>query len=260
VIGAFLIIAAVAGANPGVAPANGYTPDEATTIFRIANEAFAREDMPTAIEGYERLLAGGFANEDVEYNLGTAYLKAGKLGPAILHLERALRASPFDSDARANLERAQRLRVDKLVGVPEESGGDEPFISRVVSRTNVETVTLAFVIFYFGCALALFLRWLVSSPSMRTLLGGLAVATALGALPTGGVVAAHAYEREMAREAIVMAASAPVKEGPGSDARTSFEVHEGLKVRILGEDGNFVRIRLANGLEGWTEVSAVTPI
>ena len=31
------------------------------------------------------------------------------------------------------------------------------------------------------------------------------------------------------------------------------EVHAGLKVRIMEETGRYVRIRLPNALEGWTE-------
>ncbi len=252
-----LVLATALSDSPLAVP---YTPDEASVIFRTANDAFAREEVPTAIEGYERLLAGGFENGDVHYNLGTAYLRLGRLGPAILHLERALRANPGDSDARANLERAQKLRVDRLVGSPEETSGEEPLLSRIVSRTNVDVFTAIFVAAYLALAAALLSRRFASSPRagvIRVVAAALAFATAL---PTGLVVAAHVLVRERTREAIVMVRVTQVREGPTPEAKAAFEVHEGLKVRVLAEDGEFVRVRLANGLEGWAEKATVTPI
>ena len=48
-----------------------------------------------------------------------------------------------------------------------------------------------------------------------------------------------------------MAATAPVREGPGEGFKPAFEVHEGLKLRVLGSDDGHLRVRLANGAEGW---------
>jgi SH3-like domain-containing protein len=42
-----------------------------------------------------------------------------------------------------------------------------------------------------------------------------------------------------------------VKEGADVNYRTSFEAHAGLRVRIVEQDGDWTRIRLGNGLEGW---------
>ena len=50
-----------------------------------------------------------------------------------------------------------------------------------------------------------------------------------------------------------MPPAAAVREYPGDAARVSFEVHAGLKVRIMETSGRFVRVRLPNALEGWTE-------
>jgi len=61
-------------------------------------------------------------------------------------------------------------------------------------------------------------------------------------------------------EAVVMPTTAKVREFPGDTARIAFEVHAGLKVRVMEESGKFVRIRLSNNLEGWTEREGVAEL
>ncbi len=236
------------------------TPAEAQAAFRVANDACLKEDLKSCIEGYERLLEAGYAGADLEFNLGTAYLRQGRAGPAVLHLERALRFEPSDGDARANLERAQRLRVDKLVGAPEETGGEEPLASRIVSHTHGDRWALAFLALWTLGAAALVLRRFVASPGRRALAlaGGLLLVTA--SLPCGLVTAFHAYVRAYAHDAVVVAPSLPVREGPRETFKSTFEVHEGLKVRVLDQEGGFCRIRLSNGLQGWVPASGVTEI
>ena len=42
-----------------------------------------------------------------------------------------------------------------------------------------------------------------------------------------------------------------VKEGADVNYRTSFDAHAGLRVRIVEQDQDWLRVRLGNGLEGW---------
>lgn len=236
------------------------TPAEAQAAFRVANDACLKDDLKACVDGYEKLLEAGYAGADLEFNLGTAYLKQGRAGPSVLHLERALRLDPSDADARANLERAQRLRVDKLVGSPEETGGEEPLASRVVSHTQGDRWALAFLVLWTVGALTLVARRFVASPGRRALalVCGLLLVTA--SVPCGVVTAFHAYVREYAHDAVVVAPSLPVREGPRETYKSTFEVHEGLKVRVLDQEGGFRRIRLSNGLQGWVPASGVTEI
>jgi SH3-like domain-containing protein len=56
---------------------------------------------------------------------------------------------------------------------------------------------------------------------------------------------------------VVLPDKVAVKEGADPNYRTSFEVHAGLKVRLYDQEHDWVRIRLANGLEGWVREEAV---
>ena len=48
-----------------------------------------------------------------------------------------------------------------------------------------------------------------------------------------------------------MSATAALREGPERVASVLMEVHAGLKVRLLNEVGDYTRVRLANGVEGF---------
>ena len=96
-------------------------PARADERFAEAQRAYVDRDYDTAIARYEALAAGGAASADVQYNLGNAYFRAGRLGRAMLAYERALALDPGMDDARYNLDVARELASarfgeDKLKG------------------------------------------------------------------------------------------------------------------------------------------------
>ncbi len=225
-------------------PATRYTPSEAQALFNEANEAFSRQDYATAQARYEQLINAGLGGAEVLYNLGTTHLSAGQLGPAVLYLERAQRRSSAQ-DIEANLAVARQRQGDQVVGAE----AAEPFLQRLAAAIDPQVVGVAFLItWYLGFALA-FAAWRTSRWSL-----GLAAAALLA---VGGILGAgvgiHAYISRTVIESIVMPETVKVREFPGERARVSFEVHAGLKVRVMEETGRYVRIRLPNALEGWTE-------
>jgi hypothetical protein len=73
-------------------------------------------------------------------------------------------------------------------------------------------------------------------------------------------VGLQAYVARTVREAVVMTPALQARELPAANARVAFEVHAGLKVRVLEAEGRFVRIRLPNGLVGWAEKEGIAEI
>ncbi|XXF76513.1 SH3 domain-containing protein [Myxococcaceae bacterium GXIMD 01537] len=232
-----------------------YTPEEAQALFSQANDAYAREDFPAAAQGYEKLLSHGLGGPDVLYNLGTSYLARGDVGRAVLSLERAKRQGGQAPDLEANLALARAKQVDKVVGPATE----DPFLLRVVAATDGQLVAGGFLgAWVLGFALLLLLRWL--RPGRRTWAGVLAAFFLVAALPLGALLAAHAYVHETVHEAVVLSPTLVAREFPRPEAKALFEVHAGLKVRVLEDSGRFVRVRLPNGLEGWMEREGVAEI
>ncbi|MET0400992.1 MAG: SH3 domain-containing protein [Cystobacter sp.] len=232
-----------------------YSPEEAQGLFQQANEAFYRNDHAAARAGYEKLLERGFGGPDLQYNLGTTYLAQDDLGRAVLAFERARRAGGEGPDLEANLSLARARQLDKVVGAAPE----EPFLQRIVSATSGNGVAWAFLVSW-GVGFALLILFRLLRPGRRAwaaVMGGLFLVLSL---PAGALLAAHVWVQETLHEAIVLSPTLRAREFPREEAKVSFEVHPGLKVRVMEDTGRYVRIRLPNGLEGWAERDGVAEI
>jgi hypothetical protein len=232
-----------------------YSPEEAQLLFQQANESFLKQDYASAREGYEKLLSRGFGGPDIHYNLGTTYLSEGDLGRAVLAFERSRRAGGEGPDLDANLAMARARQLDKVVGAaPEES-----FHERVVTATSGNLVAWLFLGTWLGGFAFLFL-FRVLRPGSRVWAAVVAGLLLTASLPSGALLAAHVWVHETRHDAVVIAPTLRAREFPKEEAKVAFEVHPGLKVRVMEETGRYVRIRLPNGLEGWAEREGVAEI
>ena len=230
----------------GAAPTT-YTPQEAQALFTEANDAYYKQDYATAKEKYGRLVAAGVAGADVLFNLGTTHLAAGELGPAVLYLERARRLAS-DDDIEANLAVARQRQVDQVIGAT----ADSPFFQRLAEALDPQLVSIAFLATWY-CAFLLLLVFRLSTPGRRLFVGLAATALFFAGAVLGAGVGIQAWVTRTVVEAVMVSDTAKVREFPGDSAKVSFEVHAGLKVRVMEESNRYVRIRLPNALEGWTE-------
>jgi tetratricopeptide (TPR) repeat protein len=232
-----------------------YTPEEAQELFAKANEAYTHEDYATARDGYEKLISHGQGGPDVLYNLGTTYLAQGDLGRAVLSLERAYKAGGRAPDLEANLALARAQQKDKVEGAAVE----EDFVTRVVKATP-ESVVAGVFLGAWVAAFALLLLFRFLKPGRRSWAAVLAGLALVVALPTGALLGAHVWVARTLHEAVVLSRTLVAREFPKGDAKVLFDVHEGLKIRLLEDAGRYVRIRLPNGLEGWVEREGVAEI
>lgn len=92
-------------AEDGATTGGAEATDEARTPATIAAAAYARGDLETAIAQYRAMVAEGFVDAALFYNLGTAYARAGDKGRAVWMLLRAARLNPRERSIRNNLGR-----------------------------------------------------------------------------------------------------------------------------------------------------------
>ena len=60
--------------------------------------------------------------------------------------------------------------------------------------------------------------------------------------------------------AIVMSPVASVKSSPGEAGKSIFVLHEGTKVYLLDELGDWTRIELSDGRQGWIAAESINKI
>jgi tetratricopeptide (TPR) repeat protein len=225
--------------------------------WKLGNEANLRGDYVAAAAAYEQLDRQHVVSADLYYNLGVTYFRQGKLGKAIWSFERALVISPDDEDARFNLLQARKLADqrahDKLEGVERE-----PLWSRIVTYVGPSTQVIVFCVLYLGCFALLFIRRRTTEDSRVAITAGAAILGA-GALLAGLLIVGR-MNLDRIPFAVVLPDTVAVKEGADNNFRTSFQVHGGLRVRILDREQDWARVRLANGLEGFVHAEDVGPL
>ena len=224
----------------------------AQALFSDANAAYLGGDLSRAIASYEALIAEGVTSPELETNLGAAYLRQGKRGLAALHFERALFLDPGDDDARADLIEVRRGNVDKLEGEADEGGTES--LARVLAPLPGTTAAVLLVAIWSVAWILVAIRVYRPFPW-----SGLAAGIAFGlAVLAAAVTWGAATGRRMAlQRAVVVAQAVPAREGPAEKSVSHFEVHEGTTVRVEDQEGDYRRVKLANGLTGWVSSSSV---
>jgi tetratricopeptide (TPR) repeat protein len=234
---------------PGLARA-----DRVDEAWRRGNEAYLHGDYAAAVAAYEEVDRQGPPSADVAFNLGDAYFHKGALGPSIWAFERALSLDPNDDDARYNLDKARKLAARRAHDRMEGEDKD-PAWMRLVSGVAPATATWSFVVLYVGLfAVLLARRW--ARGEWRPVLTAGASVLAAGALLTGALLAGRVY-LDRIPFGVLLPDEVAVKEGADTSYRTSFDAHAGLRVRIVDRDQDWLRVRLANGLEGWVKAQVI---
>ena len=240
---------------PGAPQADFLLSRSPVDVFQRGEELYREGRFQQAVEQYEALLAQGIVDGAIYYNLGNAYFKSGRLGPAILYYERALREMPGDEDTRANLALANELIVDVVQRPPMPS-----YVAWAVDLYHsldpdvcAALLSLSFVLGGIVTSILILGIWpRFQTPAIYTLV-------AVGALTllSATVLTAKVQSSGESEEAIVLASTLEVRSGPGEANPQLAEIHEGLKVSVLGGREGWLQVRLPNGLSGWVQETDV---
>jgi tetratricopeptide (TPR) repeat protein len=236
----FLLVLAVAV----VQSASAQT--DVNDVVTQANAAYQSGDYDTAISLYESLVASGAHDGAIYYNLGTAYYQTGDQTRALLNYRRAQNWIPRDSDLNANMAliRAQRLDVQS-----EETGLIESLsvlTSSILTLTELGWIALGVWALWFLLLSVGILRkrW---GDFLRPLLIVLAVVAVAGVT----LLASRMYVNANAPGAVVVETIVTAMSGPGETYLELFQLHTAAELRLLETNGNWVRIALPDGRQGW---------
>jgi hypothetical protein len=172
------------------------------------------------------------------YNLANSYARAGKPGMAVLNYERASLLAPDDADIRANLD-----FVRASLHLPQQPQGRLSRITRIASPTIVAWIGVLGILIA-GASL------LVGKmlPQRRALwIAGLCLGTA-----GIGFTVCNAIELEpRVHEAVVIAATTPVRATPVPMGDPLLQLSEAETVAVTAGHEDFVLVRTASGHNGW---------
>jgi len=247
IIAAFLLASLPEWASP--------SPD---SLIRQGNSMYNEGLYNDAIAQYKKVLEQGYESPKLYYNLGNAWFKLNDMAAAILYYEKAKKLDPNNPDILHNLRIANSRIPDKIEEVPEIflvrwwNTFYNMFSVNSWARIGIGLFILFVVLggIYFtgrGREIRKFAFWT----------GLIVLALTIFSL---GLAAQKYHYSKKVNEAIVFSPSVTVKSAPNKTSVDLFVVHEGTKVEITDEAGEWYEIEIANGSIGWLPQSAVENI
>ena len=220
------------------------------SLWNTANQAYIDGRWADAVADYELISGMGLESAALYYNTADAYFKDGNISKAILFYERALRLDPSYEDARYNLELLNNTIQDRIDPVPD-------FILRVWAKDicyvmDSDAWAVCFLVLL-ALTLALALLFILGATAAGRRAGFFTgIVTLLLAVASLSFSLWQKNDYMSADDAIVMRPVTSVKSSPSSEASADlFILHEGTKVRILDNVGNWYNVELADGRQGW---------
>jgi tetratricopeptide (TPR) repeat protein len=236
VLALFLATAANAPASP------------AARTFMEGTNAFDNGDWSGAIAAFKRLADSGIDNGKLFYNLGSAYLKNGDLGRALLWYERALKRNPDDPDLRFNYDFALTLTKD-------EPGEKESPLLQILFfwKYQLSHSSVRWIAICLNATLWMVLSVLVVRK--KRLLRPSTLSIAAAALIFSATAAYNYVEATRVRYAVILSEQAAVRSGFTDAATQLFVLHAGTKVRLTRETDTHLLIRYTEDKIGWVKRS-----
>lgn len=184
-------------------------------------------------------------------NLGNAYYKLTDYPNAILHFEKAIRLEPSNEDAVYNLNVTNLKITDKIEPLPELFY--QTWYKNIVNALNDNQWALLFLILLFTATIFFSIYIISNTLSLRK--KGFYFGIILYFLASIVFVFGKSSYAKSTYEnfAIVYSSRLPVKSSPSDMGTDLFFIHAGTKVETIDRIGNWVKIKIVDGNQGWIE-------
>lgn len=238
--------------------ARGLQAQAPEELLRQANQLYQQGKVAEARDAYEKVVATGYVNGILYYNLGNAYYKSGNIPRAILNYERAHRLMPDDDDLRHNLQLANLILTDRIEPAPRLFLWD--YWDAVKNWFSFQgltlTVYLGFILIISSGAAVILAR----TYALRKTAVLMGTGAALFFMFVLSLFIARAKDLDRSDEAIVIVQIVTIKNSPDAKSSDAFVLHGGVKVEVIDRLNDWVKIRLADAKVGWMEAGAAETI
>ena len=237
---------------------NALFAGEEQAIIAKANKAYTEGYFANAAELYKKVLHSGAESPELYYNLGNSYYKLNELSSAILYYEKARKLDPGNEDVNFNLSVANSKISDKIEPIP------ELFYKRwfrslreMMAMDEWAKIGIISMIIALLSGFTYFVSNLMILRKVGFGMGIVFLACSIFCL----FLAYQNYSIiNNNKEAIIFSPTVTIKSSPDEKSIDLFVLHEGTKVKVIDNIGNWLEIRIANGSVGWLTSTAVEKI
>jgi len=219
---------------------------------------FTQGSYEEALQLWTDVYNTGYRSANLNYNIGNAYFKLNNIPEAILFYERAYLLNPADEDVNYNLQITRTLIVDRFQEIPELFFVRwYNFISLLLSTNNWALIS---IVSFILCLLLLSLY--IYSPRYRQKVIGFWFALFFFILTFASLSFAIRNKSLVydSHQAIIFSPLVSGKSSPDNSGTDLFVLHEGTKVTIEDEVGEWYEIRLSDGNKGWVPLNSLNII
>ncbi len=232
--------------------------DDNQILLVEANKVYNEGSFEQAAELYEKVIENGYESAEVYYNLGNAFFKQNKIAAAILNYEKAKKLEPNDENINFNLKIANSRIVDKIETVPElfyMQWWNTLIHALTVDQWGMLSAA-TFILLLFMILVFLLSRivWL------KKLSFWFGVLFLLASISTYALANQKFNSFKKDYEAIVFTPTVTVKSSPTESSIDLFVIHEGTKVELTDNVGEWYEIIIANGSVGWVRATDIEKI
>ncbi|WP_264535410.1 tetratricopeptide repeat protein [Flavobacterium sp. N1736] len=227
--------------------------------FEKGNALYQKGQYQEAVQEYENVIKEDKQQSaELYFNLANSYYKLNKVAPSIYNYEKALVLKPHDAETLNNLKFAKKLTIDEIKEVPKV--GFAKLIQNFTGIFNYNTWAMISV----GIAFAFLLSFIGYYFSQLTLvkriyfIGMFVLLLALLLSVGAGMAEKDHYDND--RPAIVFAEVSEVRSEPQKAGTAIFLLHEGAKVYVTETLGQWKKIELTDGTEGWIDALTIKEV
>ncbi len=223
-------------------------------ILKTGNEQYLNGEYEGAATTYQSIIDSGYASAELYYNLGNAYYKSHNITMALVNYERAHILKPKDEDILNNLEVAREFVVDRIEVLPEF------FLRRAyvgfVKTLDADIWALVSLATFVSSLVFLLVYFFSKKISIRKL--GFWTGILFLFLSLSTLMFADQQHRLTTRhnQALIRTPSVAIKSSPDDKSGTDlFLLHEGTKITVDDQLGEWREVVLSDGNRGWLKES-----
>lgn len=217
--------------------------------FREGTNLYSAGNYEEALQAWLDLYNTGYSSAELMYNIGNTYFKMNDIPSAVLFYERARLRKPGDEDINYNLQIARILVMDRFEEIPVLFFIRwYDFLALARSTNSWAKISLsAFIL----SLLFLSVYFFTSKYNIKVAAFWLALALFIISFSTLSLSVRNRNLVTKPREAIIFEPQVNGKSSPDDSGTDLFVLHEGTKVMIEDEVGEWFEIRLSDGNKGW---------
>ncbi|MCW5919919.1 MAG: tetratricopeptide repeat protein [Bacteroidetes bacterium] len=220
-------------------------------LFKEANNLYLKQSYFQAIEKYEQLISDNIISFEVYYNLGNAYYKTGNYTKAILNYERAKKIKPDDADVNLNLAIANQKTIDKIEPTPKVFYNQ--WWDNYLASSTADTSAVIMLVFLWLFIATIAIMIVIKNASLKKLCFIIFLILACFTIFFFITSQTRQSINDSSVEALIISQSAYIKSAPDDKGTNLFQLHEGTKINIVDELGNWKKIKIPNGNVGWVK-------